>query len=135
MTLKRNFCFYIRKTGRQTQGLKKLGMRSSQKMGSPVPVPNQFCPSVKPVLSQCQTCPVMPCPGVNSDCHSCASNGTSLHNSDFIRKTELWEHLPMRALAWFLTWFNSALLTPQICVLVFLPVFFLFQKCLSHFTF
>lgn len=61
-TLKRNFCFYIRKTGRQTQGLEKLGMRSSQKMSRSVPVSEQPWD-----LS-----------GVNStDCHTCASNGTS----------------------------------------------------------
>lgn len=55
------------------------------------PENEQLCPSVKAALSQCQSSPVMLYPAVNStDCHNYASNGTSLENSDFIRKTELW---------------------------------------------
>lgn len=41
-TLKRNFCFYIRKTGEQTQVPKKLVMRSSQKTSSSVQMLDQL---------------------------------------------------------------------------------------------
>lgn len=88
-TLKKNFCFYIRKTGRQTQGLKKPGMRSSQKMSSRcVPVSEQH-------LVWCEhttTVTAVPARGL-------------LENSDFIRKTELWEYLPREM---FLPCFNFA---------------------------
>lgn len=118
-TLKKNFCFYIRKTGRQTQGLKKLGMRSSQKMSSRcVPVSEQH-------LVWCE----------HNDCHSCASKGTSgkfrFHQEN--RTVGVSTQGDVSALLQFCS--CSALLTPQICMLVFLPVFSFFRSvCFtSHF--
>lgn len=42
ITLKRNFCFYIRKTGEHMQVPKKPVMRSSQKMSSSVQLLDQL---------------------------------------------------------------------------------------------
>lgn len=119
-TLKRNFCFYIRKTGEQTQVPKKLVMRSSQKMSSSVPMLDQlfnavfWCEQHRP--------PAMGLPQFvfhqeNQNCLGMTTRGTS---------------------CLFLAWFSSAPYCFSHCKNLcagISPSIFLFQKSLFHFTF
>lgn len=104
--LKRNFCFCVRKTGRQTQGLKKMGVRSSQKMSRSVPVSSQVWSALTVTAVT-----AMGLPGKFRFHQENRTVGASTQGNSCL-VSGLVQFCPC-----------SALLTPQICMQVFLPVF------------
>lgn len=110
-TLKRNFCFYVRKTGRQRQGLKKMGVRSSQKMSRSVPVSAQVWPA--PTVT---AVPAMGLPG--------KFRFQNINPGELLPGFWLGSILPLFCFACSPNLYSG--ISPSI---------FLFQKCLFHFTF
>lgn len=122
-TLKRNFCYYVRKTGEQMQVPKKLVMRRSQKMSGSVQVldllfnavfwcehhrPSQLCQQQPPAMGL--LCTIHISPG----------------KPELLGNVYLWDLLPVAGLVPFSP--STAFLASKPCALVFLPVFSFFKS-------